>query len=117
MSVITRIPKLPLIVKVSRLYWWQWGQLLGSAFPVFLWVTSVRHPLLWAVALHLCLDFTAQSTATAQGKVRGDWWTLSYHGFTTGGWPGLLVGGMPGLVVGAVTHSLIDATGKFGLQD
>ena len=28
-----------------------------------------------------------------------------------------LAGGVPGLIVGAVAHSLIDATGKFGLQD
>ena len=90
MSVITRIPKLSLVVKVPRLQWWQWGQLLGIAFPLLLWATGIRHPLLWAVALHLCLDFTLQSTPTAQGKARGDRWTLVYHGWIAGGWPGLL---------------------------
>ncbi len=120
MSVITRFPKLSVVRPLIQhwpLQWWQWGKLAGALLPL-LWLSSgVRHPLAWAVALHLFCDFTAQSSATAQGKTHHEWRVLAYHGLIAGGWPGLLVGGLPGLCMGTITHILIDATDKLGLDD
>ena len=122
MSVITRFPKLSAVFwlrfpRLSRWQWWQWGKLLGALLPLLCLLTGVRHPLAWAVALHLFCDFTAQSAATATGKARHEWHVLTYHGLIAGGWPGLLVAGLPGLLIGAVTHSLIDTANKFGFDD
>ena len=121
MSVITRFPKIsavrPRVWRWPSLAWWQWGKLVGALLPLLCLVTDVRHPLAWAVALHLFCDFTAQSAATTQGKAHREWRVLVYHGLIAGGWPGLLVGGLSGLLIGAVTHSLIDAANKFGFDD
>lgn len=100
-----------------RPQWWQWARLLGLVYPALLVFSNARQPLAWALAAHLCCDFTAQSSATALGKARRDWRSLAYHGFIAGGWPGLLLGGLPGLLLGALSHALIDATGKFGFSD
>jgi len=122
MSVITRFPKLSAVFwlsfpRLSRWQWWQWGKLVGALLPLLWLLTGVRLPLAWAVALHLFCDFTVQSSVTASGKAHHEWRILAYHGLVAGGWPGLLVAGLPGLLVGAVTHSLIDATNKFGFDD
>ncbi len=122
MSVITRFPKLSAVSwwrfpRLSHWQWWQWGKLVGALLPLLCLLSGVRHPLAWAVALHLFCDFTAQSAATTQGKAHRERWVLVYHGLIAGGWPGLLVGGLPGLLVGAVAHSLIDAADKFGCDD
>lgn len=122
MSIITRFPKLSTVVRPRawlwpQLHWWQWGKLIGAVLPLLCLLSGVRHPLAWAVAVHLFCDFTAQSTLTAQGKARRERWVLVYHGLIAGGWPGLLVGGWPGLLLGAVSHAIIDAANKFGLDD
>ena len=120
MSVIARFPKLSAVRPLIHYWptqWWQWGKLVGALLPLLWLLAGVRHPLAWAVALHLFCDFTAQSSTTASGKARHEWRTLAYHGFIAGGWPGLLVGGLPGLLVGTITHTFVDAADKFGLDD
>ena len=122
MSVITRFPKVSVVSwwrfpRLSHWHWWQWGKLVGAVLPLLCWLSGVRHPLAWAVALHLFCDFTAQSNITVIGKARHEWRILVYHGLIAGGWPGLLVGGLPGLLISACAHSLIDAANKFGFDD
>ncbi|GEM_PF-875503 len=97
--------------------WWQWGKLLGGLLPPLLVLLNIRTPLIWALALHLLLDFTAQSTPTARAKSCHKWSALLYHGCIAGGWTGLLLGGLPGLLIGAVAHVGVDAADKFGWTD
>jgi hypothetical protein len=100
----------------SRLYWWQWGKILGVALIVIFFSAGVEHPLLWALAAHCFVDFTAQSTDTAIGKARGDWRVIAYHAFISGGYAGFVVGGLAGLIISAAVHFLVDMTNKFGLD-
>ncbi len=100
----------------ARLYWWQWGKILGVAVLALFCSLDVEHPLLWALAAHCFVDFTAQSTATAVGKAQGDWQVLVYHSFISGGYPGFVVGGLGGLVISVAIHFLVDMTNKFGLE-
>ncbi len=101
------------------LAWWQWAKIVSgllAALVLILTLTRVSlSPLVYALTVHLFLDYTVQSGATAAGKARRDWRVLAYHGWLTGGFSGLLVGGLPGLLLGAFTHFLIDATDKYGL--
>jgi hypothetical protein len=100
-----------------HLLWWQWGKILGLLLPVLLFSLDVDWPLLWALAAHIFVDFTAQSSQTAIGKAIGDWRVLAYHAFIAGGYPGLVVGGLEGLVLSSGVHFLVDATNKFGLDE
>lgn len=97
-----------------QLQWWQWGQILGVVLPLLLLYLGIHHPLLWALAIHLFIDFTAQSDETAAGKRQRNPQVLLYHAFISGGYVGLIVGGLPGLLLSAVIHLLIDITNKFG---
>ncbi len=103
-----------MVTQPDQLKWWQWGQVWGVMLPVLLISAGVYHPLLWAVALHLFMDFTAQSDETAAGKRQGDMRVLLYHSFISGGYAGFIAGGMPGLLVSIVVHFLIDSANKFG---
>ncbi len=102
------------VTRPHHLQWWQWGQIMGVSFPILFLLLGIHHPLLWALGIHLLMDFTTQSDETAAGKARGDWSVLSYHAFISGGYAGLIVGGLPGLAISAITHFLIDSTNKFG---
>ena len=104
------------VVRPHRLFWWQWGQVLGLVLPILLFYTGILNPLAWALAVHLFIDFTVQSDATSLGKRQRNWKVIAYHSFISGGYPGLIVGGVPGMVVSAAVHFLIDATNKFGLK-
>jgi len=104
-----------MVTHPNQLKWWQWGQILGVTLPILLVSVGVQNALLWAVALHLFMDFTAQSDETAAGKGQSDTRVLLYHAFISGGYAGLIVGGLPGLVISTVAHFLIDSTNKFGL--
>jgi len=97
------------------LQWWEWGKIIGLVFPLLLLHPTFASPFWWAVAAHLFIDFTIQSTPTAIGKVHGDWGVLAYHTFIAGGWPGFILGGLPGLAVSVLAHLAVDATKKFGL--
>jgi hypothetical protein len=97
-----------------QLLWWQWGKILGVFIPLLLLSSGIHHPLLWALAVHIFIDFTAQTDKTATGKCQGRVRVLLYHAFISGGYVGLIVGGLPGLVFSAVSHFLIDSTNKFG---
>ena len=99
-----------------QLQWWQWGQILGVFLPLLLLSSNIYHPLLWAVAVHFFIDFTAQSDETAAGKLQKKPQVLLYHAFIAGGYAGLIVGGLPGAALSAFTHLLIDTTNKFGLS-
>ena len=99
------------------LLWWQWGKVMGVVLPIVLAALGVADPFLWALAAHLFVDFTSQSTHTAVGKGNGDWLVLIYHSFISGGYPGLILGGLPGLFISFLIHLAIDASKKFGLPD
>jgi len=99
----------------SQLCWWQWGQILGATLPALFCALGVEQPLLWALAAHCFVDFTAQSEDTAAGKAHGNRQVLAYHAFIAGGYPGLLVGGLAGLAISVAIHFLVDTTDKFGL--
>jgi hypothetical protein len=103
------------VTRPHQLQWWQWGQILGIVFPMLLFFAGVQNTLLWALAVHVLMDFTLQSDETAAGKARGEWRVLTYHAFISGGYTGLIIAGLPGLVISAVFHFLVDATNKFGL--
>ena len=105
-----------MVTHPNQLKWWQWIQILGVTLPILLVYTGVEHPLMWAIALHFFMDFTAQSDETSAGKRQNDTRVLLYHAFISGGYAGLIVGGLPGLVISAVAHFLIDSTNKFGLS-
>jgi hypothetical protein len=100
----------------SRLYWWQWGKILGVVLLALFCSLEVEQSLLWALATHCFVDFTAQTADTAAGKARGDWQVLAYHSFISGGYPGLIAGGLPGLAISVAIHFLVDRTNKFGLE-
>lgn len=104
------------VTRPYRLQWWQWGQILGALFPLLLLYLGIHHPLLWALAVHLFIDFTAQSNETAAGKRQRSPRVLLYHAFISGGYTGLIVGGLPGLLLSAAIHFLVDITNKFGLS-
>jgi hypothetical protein len=110
-----------LIVKVvkqpHRLYWWQWGQLLGVILPVLYFYLDVQHALLWALAFHFLMDFTTQSDETVLNKAQGNKQALIYHAFLAGGFAGFIVGGLAGLVISVMLHYNIDATNKFSLKN
>ncbi len=104
------------LTRPFHLYWWQWGQILGVTLPALFYSLGVEQPLLWALAAHCFVDFTAQSNDTAAGKAQGNWQVLAYHSFISGGYPGLVVGGLAGLVISVAIHFLVDMTNKFGLE-
>lgn len=97
-----------------QLQWWQWGQILGVMLPILLLSTGMQHLLLWALALHFFVDFTAQTDETSAGKKQKDTRVVLYHAFISGGYAGFILAGLPGLFISAVTHYLIDTTNKFG---
>lgn len=102
---------------LSRLEWWQWGQLLGWALLALAglaWWLDLSHPLLLALALHVWLDFVGQSNDTSVQKAQGDLWATAHHSFVSGGFPGLVFG-LPGFAASVLVHFLIDACRKFGL--
>jgi hypothetical protein len=103
------------VTRPHQLQWWQWGQILGIVLPFLLLLTGVKHTLLWALAVHVLMDFTLQSNETAAGKARREWTVLGYHALLSGGYTGLIIAGLPGLVVSATFHLLVDASNKFGL--
>ena len=105
------------VTRPHRLYWWQWGQILGWIIPILLLLLGVRDRLLWALAIHLFVDFTAQSNQTSVGKKQRTWPVLAYHAFISGGYTGLIVGGLPGVVISTAVHFLVDTTNKFGLDE
>jgi hypothetical protein len=100
----------------SHLYWWQWGKILGIFLLILYICLDVKHPLLVALAVHVFVDFTAQSDQTAARKKQGNRVTLAYHAFIAGGYSGLVAGGLPGLVISIASHFLVDVTNKFGLK-
>jgi len=99
-----------------RMQWWEWGKLLGILTPLLLLSMGVDHLFMWAVAAHLFVDFTSQSTQTVEGKINVEWRVLLYHAFIAGGYAGLIIGGLPGLAISVLLHLLIDATNKFGVR-
>jgi hypothetical protein len=101
----------------SQLCWWQWGKILGILLVALFFSIGVEHPLLWALAVHFFVDFTAQSSATAVGKARGDWQVIAGHAFIAGGYAGFVVGGLTGLMLSVMIHFLVDLTNKFGLDE
>ena len=103
-----------MVTQPDQLKWWQWGQVWGVMLPILLISAGVYHLLFWAIALHLFVDFTAQSDETSAGKRQGNMRVLLYHSFISGGYAGFIVGGLPGLLVSIVAHFLIDSTNKFG---
>ena len=105
------------VTQPARLYWWQWGKILGLALPALLYALGVEHLLLWALAIHFLTDFSTQSHETAVRKARGDRWVQVYHAFISGGYPGLVVGGLPGVVISVASHFIVDRTNKFGLEE
>lgn len=104
-----------MVTHPDQLKWWQWGQILGVLLPILLISAGAKDALLWAIALHVFMDFTAQSDETVIGKGQNDSRVLLYHAFISGGYAGFILGGLPGLIISAVTHYLIDSTNKFGL--
>ena len=100
-----------------RLYWWQWGQLLGVSLPILYFYLGLHHVLLWAIAFHFFMDFTVQSDETALHKAHGDKQALICHAFLAGGFAGFIAGGLTGLVISVLLHYIIDATNKFGLKN
>jgi hypothetical protein len=105
------------VTQPQRLYWWQWGKILGLATPLLLLIVGIEHSLVWALALHLLTDFAAQTPETSLGKAEGRPRVLAYHAFISGGYPGLVAGGLTGLLISVVVHYLIDQTNKFGLGE
>lgn len=105
-----------LVSQPKSLQWWQWGMLIGFTAPIVLVVMGITNGLIWAIALHLLMDFTVQSEDTAAKKPTGDLWTLVYHSFLSGGYAGLAAGGFEGLLFSTVIHFLVDHTNKFGLK-
>ena len=103
----------------SGLQWWEWGKIIGfwsMVILVGLWFAGYTAPaLVWAIALHIFIDFACQTDATAEGKADGDFRVLAYHSFLSGGYPGFMAGGLAGLAISVVIHLLVDATKKFGL--
>ena len=112
MTLFVKVVKQP-----HRLYWWQWAQLLGVSLPILYLYLGWQHALLWAVAIHFFMDFTAQSDETALNKAQGKKQALTCHAFLAGGFPGFIVGGLAGLVVSVLLHFAIDASNKFGLKN
>jgi hypothetical protein len=110
MSLIVRA-----VTRPNQLYWWQWFKIFGLFLPLAFLLLGVEHRLLWAVAVHFFLDFTAQAHETALGKERGDKRVVAYHAFISGGYTGLVVGGLPALAISIPIHFLIDTTKKFGI--
>ncbi len=106
---------------LPRLAWWQWCKLASAVlFGSVLLLAVLRVPVsrpIWALTLHLFLDFGVQSTPTALGKACRNWRVLCWHGLLVGGYSGLLVGGLVGLVVNVTGHIWIDGQRKFGLTD
>ena len=110
-----------------RLHWWQWGQLLGAiglaGLAIVLAAGREPHPALVAIVLHVAMDFTFQSTETAVRKPEGGR-HLVCHGLVAGGLPLAVAGLVAGdpattlvwIVAGCASHTLVDRTGKFGLQ-
>jgi hypothetical protein len=105
-----------MVTQPNQLKWWQWIQILGVTLPILLVYAGVEHPLMWAIALHFFMDFTAQSNETSVGKRQNSTRVLLYHAFISGGYAGLIVGGLLGLVISTIAHFLIDSTNKFGLS-
>ena len=105
---------------LPRLAWWQWCRyaswlLFGSVLLLATQIPVSR--LIWALTLHLLLDFGVQSTPTALGKAGRNWRVLFWHGLLVGGYSGLLVGGLVGWAVNVAGHIWIDGQRKFGLPD
>lgn len=112
------------VMKLYRgqpLFWWEWLRL-----PVLVAVAvAIAHPtaLPVGVAVHLVTDFCLQSREVAVRKAeRG--WHLTVHALAVGALSGAVVGlwsgptvVLVGALLGFVSHWLIDASRKFGINN
>lgn len=106
-----------LLTRPTALVWWQWGKIVGALVPLALAAAGAEHPLTWAIAAHLLVDFSFQGGPTAIGKAQGNLKVLAYHSFISGGYAGFIVGGLPGLAASVAIHFAIDCANKFGLPE
>ena len=100
----------------SLLEWWKWVEILGAAGLVALLILLIAgripHPAVVALMLHVAADFTFQSPETALRKAECRR-LLLVHALAAGGLPLAVVIWM---VAGAISHYMVDWTGKFGLR-
>lgn len=99
-------------VRPTTLMWWEIGKLLGLLVPFVLISSGNSNVILWAIAFHLFVDFTAQSGYTAANKPQRCIYVLVYHAFISGGYAGLIAGGLPGMAVSIAIHFMVDYLGK-----